>query len=259
MYTGRQYDAATSQPLSYFQEYTDLAYNAFGIRVTDDGRIGYRTIYPTDVCYTGQTQNITGITYNISGDPSDLFVLQPDDVCVNYTTSLIVTKYITIEECYTKKPVIDVTENKFLNVTAVFERDFAYDNTCALTYGKYRKGTFSIYLNGTLVLRNKQFIEIAPHELDTDATLQEGVPFNISFGGGTQNLMDAIFLDDQKSINTVLEKYFAGTFMGGVKSIDMYSIPLYSTEIKKNVYNTASIYGLNTIKGGRQIFINKLF
>jgi len=259
MFTGRQYDPATSELLSYFQDYSDLAYNAFGIRVTNDGRIGYRTMYPTDVCYTGQTQDITGITLNVSGDPSNLFVQQSDDECLNYTKSLIVTKYLTIEECYTKKPVIDVTEDKFLEITAVFERDFSYANDCELKYGTYKKGTLSIYLNGFLVFRNKQFIEVIPHELNTDSKLQEGVPFNISFGGGTQNLMDAIYLDNQKTINTVLEKFFAGTFMGGVKSIDMYCLPLYTTEIRKIASNMADIYGLNTIKGGRQIFINKLF
>jgi len=103
------------------------------------------------------------------------------------------------------------------------------------------------------------FKEIIPHELEGDTTYQEGVPFNISFGGGTQNLLGAIYLDPSKSINTILEKFFGGTFMGGVKKIEMYSIPLYTTEIKKEVQKIESTFGLKLIKGGRQIFINKLF
>jgi len=251
MYTGRNY-TVDSQPLQYHQEYSDLTYNAFGIRVTNDGRIGYRTIYPTDICYTGVTQEVSGITNNS-------FIMDPTDDCVNYTRALIVTKYFTIEECYTKNPVIDVTENKFLNITGVFERDFAYGNNCQLKYGDYKKGTFSIYLNGFLVFRNHNFVEVIPHELDTEAKYQEGVPFNISFGGGTQSLIDTVVFDKTKVMGTVLERFFAGTFLGGVKSIKMYCVPLYTVEIKKNVLNIASLYNLPIIKGGRQIFIKNRF
>lgn len=251
MYTGRRY-TSESKKLQYHQEYIDLYYNAFGIRVTNDGRIGYRMIYPTDVCYTGETQEVSGITTNS-------FVKQPTSSCDNYDTWLIVTKYFTIEETYTKKPVIDVTENKFLHISSVFERDFAYDNKCALKYGDYKKGTFSIYINGFSVLRKHDFIEVIPHELDVEDKFQEGVPFNFSFGGGTQNLLDALYLDTDKKLDTVLEKFFAGTFTGGVKVFQMYCLPLYSFEIKKMVNNIADYYGLNVIKGGRKIFIKNLF
>jgi hypothetical protein len=251
MYTGRNY-TTDSQPLQYHQKYGDLTYNAFGIRVTNDGKIGYRTIYPTDVCYSGATQEVSGITNNS-------FIMEPDDPCVNYTKALIVTKYFTIEECYTKKPIINVSENKFLNITGVFERDFAYGDNCQLKYGDYKKGSFSIYLNGFLVFRNKNFIEVMPHELDTDSKYQEGVPFNISFGGGTQNLMDFISLDNTKHINTVLEKFFAGTFLGGVKSFKMHCVPLYTVEVKKEFRSIADMYDLPIINGGRQIFIKNLF
>jgi hypothetical protein len=251
MYTGRRF-TAESQKLQYHQEYVDLYYNAFGIRVTNDGRIGYRMIYPTDVCYTGATQEVSGIT-------TSSFIKEPTSDCDNYDTWLIVTKYFTIEETYTKKPVIDVTENKFLHISSVFERDFAYDSKCALKYGDYKKGAFSIYINGFSVLKKYDFIEVIPHELTVEDNLQEGVPFNFSFGGGTQNLLDALYLDTNKKIDTVLEKFFAGTFTGGVKVFQMYCLPLYAFEIKKMVNNIADYYGLNVIKGGRKIFIKNLF
>ena len=79
-----------------------------------------------------------------------------------------------------------LTENKFLHISSVFERDFAYDNKCALKYGDYKKGTFSIYINGFSVLRKHDFIEVIPHELDVEDKFQEGVPFNFSFGGNIQ-------------------------------------------------------------------------
>ena len=251
MYTGRSYTSSSTK-LQYHQEYIDLYYNAFGIRVTNDGRIGYRMIYPTDVCYTGETQEVSGITTNS-------FIKEPSNDCDNYDTWLIVTKYFTIEETYTKKPIINVNEKKFLNISAVFERDFAYDNACSLKYGDYKKGTFTIYINGFSVLRKYDFIEVIPHELNTEDIYQEGVPFNFSFGGGTQNLLDALYLDTNKKIDTVLEKFFAGTFTGGVKKFEMYCLPLYTVEIKKMVNNISNIYGLNVINGGRKIFIRNLF
>jgi hypothetical protein len=52
-YTGRTYDVVNPVRLSYNQKYDDIINNAFGVRLTPDGRIGYRTIYATDPCYTG--------------------------------------------------------------------------------------------------------------------------------------------------------------------------------------------------------------
>ena len=251
MYTGRQH-TDESKKLVYHQEYKDLYYNSIGIRITPDGKIGYRTIYPTDVCYSGETQDVSGIT-------SNSFIEEEDNPCINHTVSRIITKYFTIEECYTKKPLIDVNEEKYLHITTVFERDFPYEEGCELKYGDYKKGVLSIYINGFLVLRNKEFIEIITHDLDEKADLQETVPYNISFGGGTQNLVEATYLDNTKEINTVLDKFFTGTFLGGIKDFQMLCTPLYTMEIKEIVSNIKDKYDLKTINGGRKIFINKLF
>jgi len=251
MYTGKKY-TEESKKLKYKQEYVDLYYNSIGVRITPDGRIGYRTIYPTDICYTGETQEVSGVT-------NESFVLQPDNPCKNHTTSLIVTKYFTIEECYTKKPMIDVNEEKFMHISCVFERDFPYNDACELKYGEYKKGNFSIYINGFLVLRNTDFIELITHGLDTEDVYQEGVPYNLSYGGGTQNLNEALYLDNTKQIDTILDKFFTGTFLGGVKDFQMLCTPLYTMEIKDIIKNITTKYNLKTIKGGRKIFINKLF
>jgi len=251
MYSGRSY-TVDSKPLKYHEEYKDLDYNAIGVRITEDGRIGYRAIYPTDKCYTGSTQDVTGITTNS-------FITEPDDQCKNHSVSKIVTKHMTIEECYTKKPIINLNENKFLHISTVFERDFPYNTDCELKYGDYKKGTLSIYINGFLVLRNHDFIEIITHALDEQDELQKTVPYNISFGGGTQNLIEATYLDNTKKIDTVLERFFAGTFMGGVKDLQMLCVPLYTMEIKEIVKSIKPKYGLRTINGGRKVFINKLF
>ncbi len=250
-YTGRNYDQGTSIRLEYNNKYADIIDNSFGIRITPDGRIGYRTIYGTDPCYTGTTQDVSGITNNTFIDETNL--------CDDFTLGKIVTKYFTIEESYTKQPVINqLGVDKYLLVTVIFERDFSYDNPCQLKYGEYKKGSLSILLNGFTVYKNNNFSEIIPHELDIDSKYQEGVPFNISYGGGTQALYESVYLDPNKSVSGVLDKFFAGTFEGGVKSIEMYSTPLYTTEIREFIKNNLSQYDLYTPKGGRRVFIKNI-
>jgi hypothetical protein len=249
-YTGRVYDPISSIKLEYNEKYADIINNAFGVRITSDGKIGYRTIYATDPCYTGTTQNVSGITNNSFVDYTR--------GCDNHTIRKIITKYFTIEESYTKTAVINQNNNKFLLISVTFERDFELKNNCELKYNEYRNGTLSIAINGFNVYKNTSFSEVIPHELDTDYRLQEGVPFNISFGGGTQGLFESLSLDPAKTVNGIIENFFAGTFEGGVKFIEMYSVPLYITEIRNVVENLSTQYNLFYPKGGRRVFIKNL-
>ena len=259
--------------LTYYDKYVDLIDNSFGIRITPDGRIGYRTIYATDPCYTGVTQNPTGISNNS-------FIDYTRD-CDNFTVRKIITKYFTIEESYSKAQIIgdfnaistqfyqliltELGDNLFyeysgdtknLFITVTYERDFSYDNECELEYFKYKNGTLTINVNGINVYRNHNVSEVIPHKLDTDKRLQEGVPFNLSFGGGTQGLHDQIGLSSNN--NSIIEKFFGGSFDGGVNFIEMYSVPLYITEIRDIIKNKLSSYNLYYPKGGRRIFIKNM-
>ena len=249
-YTGRNYDSY-SVLLQRNPDYKDIIDNSFGVRILSNGRIGYRTIYPTDSCYTGATQDVNSINNNS-------FIDYTTECDTSVTIKKIITKLFTVEEVMGKYPVIDTTLNKFLYISTVFERDYNYSG-CMLTYGEYKNGTLSIYIDGTLVFRYKKCREVTPHELDTDYKFQEGVPFNISFGGGTQGLLEAIYFDPSKRVSGILEKFFAGTFEGGVRLFEMYSTPLNLTEIRTNVDNIKSQYGLYTISGGRQINLKNLF
>ena len=53
-----------------------------------------------------------------------------------------------------------------------------------------RKGTLTIFVNGRPVLTDPDFEEIIPRRLNAEKQKQVGVPFNISWGGGTQGLID---------------------------------------------------------------------
>lgn len=125
---------------------------------------------------------------------------------------------------------------------------------------KYRKGKLKIYVNGLLFETFEDFEEIIPRGLNTDKEKQIGVPFNISWGGGTQGLrenltfssctsLDGPYIQDPEclpnsdlsgttlsglSTNILLEKTFAGTFDGGISQFRMYVEPLTADEIKHN-------------------------
>lgn len=244
--SGITYDSYGNE-LTYDEKYVNIIDNAFGIRITTGGCIGYRTIYATDPCYTGTTQDVSGIT-------SDSFVDYTSS-CDSFTVKKIITKYFTVEESYTKTPVVRLNNDAFLNVCVVYQRDITYDTDCELEFGKYKNGTLMIYLNGFMVYRNHNVREIVPHKLDTDKRLQEGVPFNLSFGGGTQGLYDAVYPDTGATVDSILDRFFGGTFIGGVRSIDMYSTPLYLPEIRTIINNDLQPFNLFTPNGGRAIFI----
>jgi len=124
----------------------------------------------------------------------------------------------------------------------------------------YRLGTLKLYVNGYLFLVIEDFEEIIPRELNTEKEKQVGVPFNISFGGGTQGLHDHLifsgcsnpfgpYRQDPElfpnnilsattlsgiSTNILLEQNFGGTFMGGISQFRMYTEPLSSPQIQHN-------------------------
>ena len=55
---------------------------------------------------------------------------------------------------------------------------------------EYRNGRLKIYINGRRFFTIENFEEIIPRGLNTDKEKQVGVPFNISWGGGTQGLRE---------------------------------------------------------------------
>ena len=124
----------------------------------------------------------------------------------------------------------------------------------------YRLGILKLYVNGYLFMVIKDFEEIIPRELNTEKEKQVGVPFNISFGGGTQGLHDHLifsgcsnpfgpYTQDPElfpdnilsattlsglSTNILLEQNFGGTFMGGISQFRMYVEPLSAPQVQHN-------------------------
>lgn len=206
---GIPYIYNTNTKLYYKNDYKDLINNAFCIYIDENGCIGYKNIISTNQCETQEY---------LLDDPF---------------------KYITIETGITEQ-IIDTTDNtdRFINLTIIFERDFEYKDECELKTGDYKKGVLKILINGFVVHRFYDFTEIIPHELDNRKEFQEGVPYNISIGGGTLGLSQAKWIDQEKLY--FLSDKWIDTFDGGVRSFNFYDIPLYVTEIrdiisKKNI------------------------
>jgi hypothetical protein len=124
----------------------------------------------------------------------------------------------------------------------------------------YRRGLLKLYVNGYLFMIIEDFEEIIPHELDTEKEKQIGVPFNISWGGGTQGLRESLipsgctafegpYIQDPECMpnetlsatslnelqtNIEMEPAFGGTFMGGLSKFRMYAEPLNSPQVQHN-------------------------
>jgi hypothetical protein len=78
-------------------------------------------------------------------------------------------------------------ENKVYRV--VFDRKWFDD-------AWYRMGRLKIYINGYYFMVIENFEEIIPRELNCEKEKQLGVPFNISWGGGSQGLHDHLIFKE---------------------------------------------------------------
>lgn len=92
----------------------------------------------------------------------------------------------------------------------------------------------SIYVNGMLKFISKEIPSFNFKELDETFDKQEGVPYNISIGGGTQGLMESIWLDYKRAFDRKLpmETHFAGTFVGDISSFKFFTCPLTLNQIR---------------------------
>ena len=87
-----------------------------------------------------------------------------------------------------------------------------------------KKMKIYIYVNSFLKFISKDLPIFNFRSLNEHKDKQEGVPFNISIGGGTQGLCDSIWLDYLRIFKYVLpiEENFAGSFIGDIKSFKFF-------------------------------------
>jgi hypothetical protein len=105
------------------------------------------------------------------------------------------------------------------------------------------KMKFMFYINGRLIFITKELPRINLRYLDDLKEKQEGVPFNISIGGGSQGLCETVQYNYMLNPTRVypIEENFAGSFIGYLKTFKMYDNVVgkelfeinYKKEIKK--------------------------
>jgi len=188
----------------------------------------YNWLDDCDLFYRGGLSDITKIEYLES--------------LANNTTSLITVPYTSENGKVSEKIELVNMNDKWL------------------TSSKYRKGRLKIYVNGKIFYTIENFEEIIPRALSTDKEKQVGVPFNVSWGGGTQGLRENLtfssttqpfgpYIQDPECLpindlsgttfeglktNILIEQNFAGTFEGAISQFRMYTTPLSAPEVKHN-------------------------
>jgi hypothetical protein len=182
----------------------DIQNNAIGFRIKDDGSIGYRLLSYSGSC-SGGTETGTTITG------------------------------ITMEEGYSSSGMVE--DNVWTHIAVRFIADITYDD-CELQWKDRRTGQLMFYVNGKLKYTVEDFDEFIARSLVDDITKIQGVPFNVSIGGGTQGLIESQTLDgpDPEDDNLVMETYFAGTFIGAISKWRFYIDKLCYCTIQDN-YN----------------------
>ena len=201
-----KYNEANEKP---YDIYKDIKNNAFGLRITKDGAIGYR--YGVLDCETSAANH-----YSVIEEYS-----KPGMVKCNEWNDITV-KIAVLNPYYSQI-------QKSYQLRGLFSGITICENTG--TTGSHRIKIY-VYVNGYLKLVSKELPEFAFRELNDDYQKQEGVPFNISLGGGTQGLMETIgpdYMNPPKYL-LPLERDFGGSFNGDIKSFKMYDCLLnYST------------------------------
>jgi len=113
-------------------------------------------------------------------------------------------------------------------------------------------GTLRFWVNGRVVYRVENFIGLKLRALNEYSSKQLGVPYNISWGGGTQGLVESQTFGgpDMADRGLQLERYFAGTFLGELSQLRFYDKSLSILEIRNNFFMDTTRYCIVENYGG---------
>lgn len=102
--------------------------------------------------------------------------------------------------------------------------------------GMSNKMKLMFYINGKLAYVTRELPMLNLKALNDIYDKQEGVPYNISIGGGTQGLAETIQNNYMLNPTRVypLEKHFAGTFIGYLSSFKIYNCFMEQMIIENN-------------------------
>ena len=268
--------------------------NALSFKLCGDPKnpqIGVKVLRFTGDCTTTGSCSTTGTTYITGYTVTEYCTppIYPDCLLINpawlelehwFQLDAVWERYTWLDFCdlnyrgglgdITKKVYLEsLAQNTMSLVTSQYthkgtkpaeEIEIVNLNEKWLLDGQYRKGRLKFYINGKYFHTIEDFEELIPRALNTDKEKQVGVPFNISWGGGTQGLRENLtfssmtlpygpYIQDPEcfpindltgttfnglTTNIQIEQNFAGTFEGAISQFRMYVTPLSSPEIKHN-------------------------
>ena len=127
----------------------------------------------------------------------------------------------TVLEGYSEKGLIEDGKWYVINVKIVF------------TFGKMK---LFFYIDGKLVYVTRDLPALDLRKLKEVGMKQEGVPYNISIGGGSQGLAETILPNYMFNPNRIypIEQNFAGSFIGYIKGFRMYDCMVESGYMRRN-------------------------
>ena len=130
-----------------------------------------------------------------------------------------------IESLFSKPNI--VTQDNWHKVDIQLINTRPVNNKCVLKTPALStdKMKIHIYVNGKLVLISKELPMLQLRKLNDLDSKQQGVPFNISIGGGTQGLCDTVDINYMTPPSEILplEQEFGGTFIGCIKNFKFYT------------------------------------
>jgi len=200
----------------------ELSENALGFRFTPEGRIGYRKMTVEGHNYWCEESGTTGGShYMITG-----------------------TK---MEEGYSPDFTISGDTQKWYHVVVTYSQNSVKNGLPA--------GTLRFWVDGRVVYRVEDFIGLKLRPLNDYSSKQLGVPYNISWGGGSQGLVESQTFGgpDPKDQDLPIATYFTGTFEGELSQLRFYDRTLNLMEIRNNLYVDCDRYCVEVTYGGSQI------
>jgi hypothetical protein len=146
----------------------------------------------------------------------------------------------------------------------LYSNNTEIDDECILD--NPRNGVLSIFVNGKLYYTKNNFIEPLFNQYPIDKSKQIGVPYNISWGGGSVGLKNSYNFNgvdenipydiNENNQNLLIQKNFDGHFKGGFNKLRIYNKFFTTSDVKINYKFESEYYGIIYNRGGRIIQIN---
>jgi len=235
---GENEEDITTSPAPNKDPNFDVINNILGFRLRcSDYKIGYRKLAFSGYCEavpgtTGQTRMSATAVVEEEYSDKPIFTGNPNSDWVLVTVKF--ERDLTLEGCdlFNRGGINDNNYNDYTTYLKLLKYQEESD---------WRKGKLTFYINGRKHFTIDDFEEIIPRHLDTYPEKQQGVPFNMSWGGGSQGLLESITFSgwsgisrDWDDYDLLIEKNFAGTWCGGMSTFKFYIEPLEDFQIINN-------------------------